>query len=377
MKIELNRESLVKKLTIAGNVIPQKSMIPVLDNALFNFKDGRLSITAADLDVSVITSMEYTLNEGEETDFICDSNIILKTITTLKAESIWIELKEKSLSFGSSGTRKKYEIPIYYDPSTFPTIKSEFLETVKVSGEMFSQGVKITSPIVNKSDLRTGLTGVFMGKVGDKFRISSATALFFAIFEFPVDFDFPQILVSKDTLKVIADFEKSADISLSVSKDKSYLLIDNGEVKSYCRLIDSVFPNIDAIISQVNRTEFVKIDRLECSSCVTRSTLFNNRESKSIKLDFSSKNNIVISAENIDYAKRASESIDYIERSAEMDFETGMNADLLQTALRSLDGDNIIINQNTFKTPLIISDDKDRVSNMYFLVSPIILNKKD
>ncbi|MFN5418039.1 MAG: hypothetical protein ACK5B9_13350 [Flavobacteriia bacterium] len=375
MKIQLNREVLAKKLNVVGNVIPMKSTIPILDHALVTVIGDRIIFTGSDTEITVSSSMTFELVEGEVSNFVCDTNIILKTIVTLKSDTIWIEVSEKQLNFGDSKSRKKYTIPIYYSAENFPRMTNEFKEPISLNGDLVAQAIKITSPIVNKASLIPAFTGVFIGKVGDKLRFSGVTNQLFSVFEFPIDGEFEHILVSKDSVKVIAEFEKSPDVAMSVSTDSTMLCIDNGDVTAYCRLIDAKFPNIDSIIDQVDRSEYIKVDKVEFTSCVTRATLFQNRDSKTIKFDYSSAENFNISAENVDFAKQSIESLDYAERLGEMKFVSGFNSDFVQTVMRSLDGENILMSQNTFNKPMIISDDKTRTQSIYFLISPLLIKQ--
>ena len=64
MKIEVKTENLLKCLQSVIGVVERKQTMPILANVLFNITDEKLSITATDLEVELIstTSVSSTMN---------------------------------------------------------------------------------------------------------------------------------------------------------------------------------------------------------------------------------------------------------------------------------------------------------------------------
>src|SRR6266849_6022844 len=56
MEITVNKTELLRELTATQGVVERKTTIPILSNFLFEAADGKLSITATDLDLSLKTS---------------------------------------------------------------------------------------------------------------------------------------------------------------------------------------------------------------------------------------------------------------------------------------------------------------------------------
>src|SRR5258705_13008770 len=56
MEITVSKNDLLKELTATQGVVERKTTIPILSNFLFEAADGKLSITATDLDLSLRTS---------------------------------------------------------------------------------------------------------------------------------------------------------------------------------------------------------------------------------------------------------------------------------------------------------------------------------
>src|SRR6201988_4495313 len=56
MEISVSKFELLKELTATQGVVERKTTIPILSNFLFEAGDGKLTITATDLDLSLKTS---------------------------------------------------------------------------------------------------------------------------------------------------------------------------------------------------------------------------------------------------------------------------------------------------------------------------------
>src|SRR3954451_6823124 len=56
MEISVSKQELLKELTATQGVVERKTTIPILSNFLLEASDGKLTITATDLDLSLRTS---------------------------------------------------------------------------------------------------------------------------------------------------------------------------------------------------------------------------------------------------------------------------------------------------------------------------------
>ena len=63
MKVRLSRDDVTETLTSIQQVVPPKTTLPILSNLLIKAEDGRLFISATDLDISMRTSMEADVLE--------------------------------------------------------------------------------------------------------------------------------------------------------------------------------------------------------------------------------------------------------------------------------------------------------------------------
>ena len=53
MKLQLSKSNFVKSLSFVQNIVESKATIPILANVLLEAKQGRLNISATDMDISI------------------------------------------------------------------------------------------------------------------------------------------------------------------------------------------------------------------------------------------------------------------------------------------------------------------------------------
>ena len=65
MKLQLSKSSFVKSLSFVQNIVESKSTIPVLANVLLEAKQGRLNISATDMDITIFDKIKVNNIESE------------------------------------------------------------------------------------------------------------------------------------------------------------------------------------------------------------------------------------------------------------------------------------------------------------------------
>jgi len=67
MKLTIAKEQILSGLQAVQNVVSTRTTLPILSNVLLNAKDGRLELTATDLDVTIACGVEATVTQAGAT----------------------------------------------------------------------------------------------------------------------------------------------------------------------------------------------------------------------------------------------------------------------------------------------------------------------
>jgi DNA polymerase-3 subunit beta len=138
-----------------------------------------------------------------------------------------------------------------------------------------------------------------------------------------------------------------------------------------CRLIDERFPDYENVIPQSNPNK-LRIERTELLSTLKRISIYSNKTTHQIRLKVS-QNELVISAEDLDYSNEATEKLSCEYDGEEM--EIGFNAKFLIEMLNNLSVKNISLEMSQpNRAGLIIPVEKIENEDTLMLVMPVMLN---
>ena len=59
MKLSANRETILQPLQAVIGVVERRQTMPILANVLLSARNGRLSVTATDLEVELVAALKY------------------------------------------------------------------------------------------------------------------------------------------------------------------------------------------------------------------------------------------------------------------------------------------------------------------------------
>ena len=86
MKFIVNTDQLLHKLQIVSGTIVSKPVIPILDHFLFDINDGKLKVTATDLETSMSTEME--VQSDDNIKIAVPSKLCMDTLRSLPNQPV-------------------------------------------------------------------------------------------------------------------------------------------------------------------------------------------------------------------------------------------------------------------------------------------------
>ena len=96
MKFIVSSSALLKQLAAINGVITTNPVVPILENFLFEIEEGQLTVTASDLQTSMITSLEV---EAKESGSIAvPAKILLETLKNLPEQPVTFSIDKETYS---------------------------------------------------------------------------------------------------------------------------------------------------------------------------------------------------------------------------------------------------------------------------------------
>ncbi len=108
MKFIVNSSYLLKQLSNINGVITTNPVVPILENFLFEIDKSKLTVTASDLQTSMIT--EINVESKEKGNIAVPARILLETLKNLPDQPVTFSIDEATYSIEISSDNGRYKL---------------------------------------------------------------------------------------------------------------------------------------------------------------------------------------------------------------------------------------------------------------------------
>ena len=375
MKFVTSSTELLSHLQAISRVISSKNTLPILDNFLFNLEDGKLTITASDLESTLVTMMALE-NVSEEGTIAIPAKLILDTLKEFPEQPLTFEVNQDTNSIVINSQNGKFTIMGQNgdDFPQIPSIKNDKKNSIELSASILNNGINKTLFAAADDELRPVMNGIF-------FEISHKEIIFVASdahklvrykrFDIKSNVDGSFILPKKPAslLKTIMQKEENK-VLIEFDEKNAYFQLTN--YRMICRLVEGAYPNYNSVIPTKNPNKLI-IGRSEFYNTLKRVSVFANQASNLVKLQLTG-NQIIISAQDIDFSISAYERLNCQYDGDDM--EIGFKSSFLIEILANLTATDIALEMSDpSRAGIIVPVDKDTdAEDVLMLLMPMMVN---
>ena len=371
MKFIVNSSYLLKQLNAINGVITTNPVVPILENFLFEIAGGTLTITASDLQTSMITELE--VEAKEDGSIAIPAKILLETLRNLPEQPVNFTIEESSYSIEISSDNGRYKLSgeNATDFPRVPTVSDGY--SVNISSYVLGMAISNTIYAASNDELRPSMTGVFL-KLDETNATFVATDSHRLIRYRRVDIvsDMSHsMIIPRKALTLLKATLPSEVTNVAMEFNTSNAFFDFNRIKMICRLIDERYPDYENVIPVDNENN-VTIGKAELLSSLKRIAIYANKTTHQVRLKITG-SELMISSEDLDFSNEANERL-VCEHDGE-DIEIGFNAKFLIEMLGNISSDQLTFKLSApNKAGLIEPSNKNENEDILMLVMPVMLN---
>lgn len=301
MKISLLFENLSKKILFANHAISTKNHLPILLNFLIQAKKGKVSISATDLEIGIITDIPAKVEEEGETTVAAKT--LTELITTTPLNKIFLETKPEGLFLTGEKIKTFFQTN---PPEEFPKIYEEKgREIISLKKEGVEKEFSKIVFAASHDTERPALSGVLIkeGKEGftlvatDGYRLSLKKQGLEKRGKGKDDSEGISVIVPARVIRELVLMAKEGEgerVGVYVSEEKNQIIFSEHETMLVGRLIEGEFPNYEKIIPEEFSTKTTFL-REELQSAIKTSYVFARQTAGIVKLSIK-RDRIIVSA---------------------------------------------------------------------------------
>lgn len=388
MKFIASTGTLLKHLQAVQGVISSNSLLPILENFLFELQEDSLKISTTDLHTSMTTVL--SVRGVDKTGVIAvPAKILIETLKSMPEQPVTFNINDtNAIEIKSDNGIYRLQGEIGSD---FPKIQTMDVDagTFLIPAKALLNAITTTFFAVSTDELRLAMTGVNfdMKKESVAFVATDAHKLV----RHTLTMDLPMegsIIVPRKALNLLKSALPDNDSMVKVAFNTSNIFFDiqakggkNDSEESLpqstsltCRLIDQKYPDYNAVIPTENPNK-MRLNRYDFLGALKRTSIYSNKATNQIRMSIKG-SELTIAAEDMDYANSASEKL-ICEFDGE-DMEIGFNARFLIEMLNTLSTEEVLFELSTPSRPgLLFPGDKQENEDTLMLIMPVMLNKYD
>jgi DNA polymerase-3 subunit beta len=371
MKFIVSSSALLKQLQQINGVINTNTVLPILEDFLFEIGKNTLTVVATDLETVMKIRMDI---EAKESGRVCiPARILMDSLKNLPDQPLTFNI-DKNYGVEITSDNGKYKV-MGENPDNFPKEPaSDETNGFSISSTALLTAINKTLFAVSNDDLRPAMTGVYfeLDKKGMTFVATDAHRL---VRYRRKDVNCPKsdnFIVPKKPLNLLKSALPDNEDELTISYNSNHLFVNHGSTQMVCRLIDARFPDYKVVIPADNPYKMT-VGRMDFQSALRRVSIFSNKSTNQVALNISG-SELQLAAQDVDFSFEGNERMK-CQYDGE-DMQIAFNAKFLIEMLSGTPSDEVKMELSTAtKAGILKPVEEDENEELLMLVMPLMLNQ--
>ena len=350
MKITLSSAKLLKAITPLMKIVPDKPVVPILENLCFTASNDLIAVSSSDMEVIMETTLDAQTSESGA--FVVPAKLLFSALKSLPEQPLVMTVTDKGVSVKT--TNGKFNLPVedhkdWPGEPNQPNMQLVDVDPAELSGafrsNMFALGTDhVVRPVV---------TGMLMESKVDILNVTALNGFIIAQKTFQVAMPEFRIVVPAKAARVIAD--NKGDLF----HNGKHLRYECANFTMISRLIEEEYPNYDRIIE--NEGWIVRVNRESFVGLIHRARPFASGAGNIVQLDIS-EDSIKAMTSAIDQSSSFEEEIPCV---SSIIINIAFDASYLEEVLTHAPGDTVYMKiEDPTKSAIITTDTAGALSTV-------------
>lgn len=371
MKFIVSSSQLLKQLQNIAGVINSNTVLPILEDFLFEVEASKLTVVATDLETVMRIQMDV---EAREAGRVCiPAKILIDSLKNIPEQPLTFTI-DKNYGVEITSDNGKYKV-MGENPDNFPKEPTaDDTTSFTMPSTALVTAINKTLFAVSNDDLRPAMTGVFFDLNAEYIQFVATDAHRLVRYK-RTDVSCPRadsFIVPKKPLNLLKSALPDNEDELTISYNPNHLFVKHGTTQMSCRLIDARFPDYKVVIPADNPYKLV-LEKGTFQSALRRVSVFSNKSTNQVALNISG-SELGLAAQDVDFSFEGNERMQ-CQYDGE-DLTIAFNARFLIEMLNAADGNEVRIELSTpTKAGILKPTDQEPEEDLLMLVMPLMLNQ--
>ena len=363
LKITCSRDELNRQLAVVSRAASTRTTVQVLAGVLLRSEDGKLELSATDMEISLRTPLEAEV--ASEGAVVVPGKLLAELARLLPSEEVSIEHRQGEGVVEIVSGAAVYRIHTY-NAEDFPRLPDQAGTTmVVIDAEALLETAAKVSRAASRDESRPVLTGILVRFEGENLVMAATDSYRLAVKETSMATPGPEldaIVPARALMELSRVAQGASDLQLGLQENQ--VLFASDGILLTTRRIEGQFPNYHQLLPESFESE-VTLPREELLEVVRRVSVMAQRNAP-LRLRFA-EGELTVSAQTQDIGE-AHETMPAAFSGDALDI--GFNPEFLRDGIESVDGDELRLKLISPLRPAVLQGTADDFS---YLIMPIRL----
>lgn len=371
MKFIVSSSTLLKQLQHIAGVINANTVLPILEDFLFEIEKNQLTVVATDLET--VMRIQMTVESKESGKVCIPAKILMDSLKNIPEQPLTFTI-DKNFGVEITSDSGKYKI-MGENPDNFPKEPAaDETTSFNMTASALLTAINKTIFAVSNDDLRPAMTGVFFELNKDYLQCVATDAHRLVRYK-RTDVSCPaqeSFIVPRKPLNLLKGALPDNEDEISLSYNSNHLFVKHGTMQMSCRLIDARFPDYKVVIPADNPYKMT-ISRNDFLGALRRVSVFSNKSTNQVALQISG-SELQLAAQDVDFSFEGNERMK-CQYDGE-DITIAFNARFLIEMLNAVPDEEVKMELSTpTKAGIIKPTAAEDGEDLLMLIMPLMLNQ--
>lgn len=369
MKFTVSSKILYDNLSKIIGIVGSNNVITILDNLLFTVSQNKLTVLASDVENTMQVELDVISNESGA--IAIPAKKLMDSLKFIPEQPLTITVNDSDHTMEFASDKGTYKLA-GFNAKDFPELNAINSDnSISIQAEILSHAIQNTVFSIGNDESRKAMTGLYcqFDKDGTTFVSTDAQKLVrFKRRDVTAKGTHSFILPKKVLNQLKSSLADQGTVELNF--DKNHCSFKFGNLYLISRLIDSQFPEYNAVIPD-NNPNILIINRNELKSCINRLAPFTSQSTNLVVFHIVG-SQLTVTANDIDYSNEGREEMT-VNYNGE-DITIGFNSKYLNEILSTLQSDEVMVEMSTpGRACLLLPNDTNENESILMLIMPLMV----
>jgi DNA polymerase-3 subunit beta len=280
---QIPRDALLRPLQAVSGIVERRHTLPILANVLLEQKDGRLFVTATDLEMQITAHSELA---GKQDQAVTVGARKLQDLLRALPEDAPVTLDTSAGKMTVRAARSRFNLQTL-PAADYPRmgLAKEQQQTITLPQKQFRGLLKLAEFAMAQQDIRYYLNGMLL--VVDKGSLQAVATdghrLSYASISVPGDYARHEVILPRKTVLELGKLLEDSDAMVAIDILANQVRFRFSNIELTSKVVDGKFPDYNRVIPS-GHSKRLELSRSELLQALQRAAILSNEKFRGVRL---------------------------------------------------------------------------------------------